>query len=257
MSTILVTGGTGTLGSLVTARLRARGHEVRVLSRRSPEYPVDLTTGEGLDAALAGADAVVHCASDARGAGRGDEAAARNLVAAARRSGLRHLLYISIVGVDAVPFPYYRRKLAVERILAESGLGVTVLRATQFHDLLGMAAEALGKLPVVPVPKGVPVQPVATDDVAARLAELAEGEPAGRVPDLGGPETRTLDAWLRTYYAGRGRRRAVLPVPLFGRSYAAFRRGGITAPGHADGTGTFAAYVAGLRPDGGKAQNRP
>ncbi|MFJ5550731.1 SDR family oxidoreductase [Streptomyces sp. NPDC093225] len=246
MSTILVTGGTGTLGTLVTARLRARGHDVRVLSRRSPEYPVDLLTGTGLDAALAGADAVVHCASATRSAGKGDEEAARHLVAAARRSGLAHLVYISIVGVDAVPFPYYRRKLAVERILAESGLGVTVLRATQFHDLLHMVADALGKLPVVLVPKGIPVQPVATEDVAARLVELAEGEPAGRVPDLGGPETRTLDAWLRAYYAARGKRRAVVPVPLFGRAYAAFRSGGITAPGHADGTGTFASYVAGL-----------
>ncbi|WP_030199124.1 SDR family oxidoreductase [Streptomyces sp. NRRL S-87] len=246
MSTILVTGGTGTLGTLVTARLRARGHDVRVLSRHSPEYPVDLVAGTGLDAAMAGADTVVHCASATRSAGKGDEEAARNLVAAARRAGLGHLVYISIVGVDAVPFPYYRRKLAVERILTESGLGVTVLRTTQFHDLVKMAAEALGKLPVVLVPKGIPVQPVATGDVAARLAELAEGSPAGRAPDFGGPETRTLDAWLRAYYAGLGKRRAVVPVPLFGRAYAAFRRGGITAPEHSDGTGTFAAYVAAL-----------
>ncbi|MCB5180600.1 SDR family oxidoreductase [Streptomyces antimicrobicus] len=249
MSTIIVTGGTGTLGSLVVERLRAAGHAVRVVSRHAPQYPVDLRDGTGLDAALAGADTVVHCASSPRG---GDDRAARHLVEAARRAGIRHLVHISIVGVDVVPLRYYTVKHRVERILQESGLGVTILRTTQFHDLVAQAAATLARLPLVLVPAGVRFQPVAAEEVADRLAELAVGAPAGRVPDMGGPHTRTLADLVRAYLAARGSRRRVVEVPLPGKAYAGFRRGGNLAPDHAVGHGTFEAY---LRADG--ARRRP
>jgi uncharacterized protein YbjT (DUF2867 family) len=185
MTTILVTGGTGTLGRHVTERLRADGHEVRVLSRHSQPYAVDLREGgSGLDAAVAGADTVVHCASSPGG---GDEEAAGHLLAAARRAGVGHLVYISIVGVDRVPFGYYRTKAAVEKLVEESGLGWTVLRATQFHDLLLRLFDVLSKPPVMMLPAGVRDQPVEVTEVAGRLAELALGAPAGRVDDMGGP----------------------------------------------------------------------
>ncbi|MFD6228224.1 SDR family oxidoreductase [Streptomyces sp. NPDC060232] len=246
MSTIVVTGGTGTLGSLVTERLRAAGHEVRVLSRHAPDHPVDLRDGAGLDAALAGAEVIVHCASDARGAGKGDEVAARNLIEAARRAGtVRNVVYISIVGVDVVPLGYYKRKLRVERLLEASGLGVTILRTTQFHDLVAMLTDAAAKLPVVPIPKGVRVQPIAVGEVAARMAELAVPTPSGRVPDMGGPEIHTLPDLARTYLSATGRARRVLPVPLAGKAYAGFRRGGNLTPAHAVGKETFAQFAAG------------
>ncbi|GGI99964.1 SDR family oxidoreductase [Streptomyces brasiliensis] len=241
MTTILVTGGTGTLGGLVTERLRAGGHEVRVLSRHTPPYAVDLRAGgPGLDAAVAGVDTVVHCASTPRG---GDERAAANLIAAARRAGVEHLVYISIVGVDRVPLGYYKSKYAVEKLVEESGLGWTVLRATQFHDLLVQLFQVLAKPPVMLLPAGVPDQPVEVSEVADRLAELAEGSPAGRVPDLGGPEARTLESFARAYLRATGRHRRVAAVPLFGRTYAAFRTGGHLAPEHADGQGTFEEYL--------------
>ncbi len=158
MTTILVTGGTGTLGRHVVTRLRAGGHDVRVLTRHTPPYDVDLREGDdGLDRALDGTGTVVHCATSARG---GDEQAARNLIAAARRAGVEHLVYISIVGVDRVPFPYYRTKLAVERQFEDSGTGWTVLRATQFHDLLFRLFQGLSKSPVMPLPARVKDQPV-------------------------------------------------------------------------------------------------
>lgn len=158
MTTIVVTGGTGTLGRRVTERLRAEGHDVRVLSRRTQPYAVDLRVGGSvLDAALAGVETVVHCASAPRG---GDEVAAERLIAAARRAGVGHLVYISIVGVDRVPLGYYRTKLAVERRIEASGLGWTVLRTTQFHDLLATILGSLAKPPVLLVPAGVPDQPV-------------------------------------------------------------------------------------------------
>ncbi|MCZ0990230.1 SDR family oxidoreductase [Streptomyces diastatochromogenes] len=242
MTTILVTGGTGTLGRLVTERLRADGHEVRVLSRHTQPYAVDLRAGGlGLDAALDGVETVVHCASSPRG---GDEQAADHLIAAARRAGVGHLVYISIVGVDRVPFGYYRSKLAVERRIEESGLGWTVLRATQFHDLVVTLLQGLAKPPVVLVPAGVSDQPVEVAEVADRLAELARAAPAGRVPDMGGPEVRTFDSLARAYLRATGRRRPVANLPLFGKTYRAFRAGGHLTPEQAVGKGTFEEYLA-------------
>ncbi|MFE0175563.1 SDR family oxidoreductase [Streptomyces sp. NPDC059002] len=241
MTTILVTGGTGTLGRLVTERLRAQGHEVRVLSRRTPPYAVDLREGTGLDAAVAGVDVIVHCASTPRG---GDEQAARNLIEAAREAGVGHLVYISIVGIDRVPLGYYKAKLAVERLIEESGIGWTVLRTTQFHDLVLRILQASAKLPVMLLPAGVSDQPIEVGEVADRLTELATAPPAGRVPDMGGPEVRTFPDLARAYLRADGKRRPVLPVRLAGGTYRAARAGGHLTPERAVGKGTFEQYLA-------------
>ncbi|POX55987.1 nucleoside-diphosphate sugar epimerase [Streptomyces sp. Ru71] len=242
MTTILVTGGTGTLGRLVAERLRADGHEVRVLSRSTRPYAVDLRQGgPALDAAVQGVDTIVHCASSPRG---GDEQAAGHLIAAARRAGVGHLVYISIVGVDRVPFGYYRSKLAVERLVEESGLGWTILRATQFHDLVVQLLQTLAKSPVMLVPAGVSDQPIEVAEVADRLAELALGAPAGRVADMGGPEVRTFESLARSYLRVTGRRRALARVRLWGAAYRAFRSGGHLAPERAVGKGGFEDYLA-------------
>ncbi|WP_155054458.1 SDR family oxidoreductase [Streptomyces blattellae] len=241
MTTILVTGGTGTLGRIVTERLRADGHEVRVLSRHAQPYAVDLREGgSGLDEAVAGVDTIVHCATTPRG----DEQAANHLVAAARRAGVGHLVYISIVGVDRVPFGYYKTKLAVEKLIEGSGLGWTVLRATQFHDLLVQVFGMLAKPPVMLLPAGVSDQPIEVAEVANRLAELAAGGPAGRVEDMGGPAVRSLESLARAYLDVTGRRRRIVNVPLAGRTYRAFRAGGHLTPELAVGKGTFEEYLA-------------
>ncbi|WAZ20381.1 NAD(P)H-binding protein [Streptomyces cinnabarinus] len=241
MTTILVTGGTGTLGRPVAERLRADGHEVRVLSRHAQPYAVDLRAGgAGLDAAVSGADVIVHCASSPRG---GDEEAAGHLIAAARKAGVGHLVYISIVGVDLVPLGYYRSKLAVERLVEDSGIGWTILRATQFHDLLAQVFGSLSKSPVMLLPAGVRDQPVEVAEVADRLAELAGGPPAGRVEDVAGPEVRSFESLARAYLRVVGRRRPVLNVPLAGKAYRAFREGGHLAPERAVGKGTFEEYL--------------
>ena len=242
MTTILVTGGTGVLGRPLTERLRAAGHEVRVLSRHAQPYAVDLVAGgPGLDAAVAGVDTIVHCATSPRG---GDETPTANLIAAARRAGVGHLVYISIVGVDRVPFRYYRSKLAVERMIEQSGLGWTTLRATQFHDLLVLLFQGLSKPPVMMLPAGVSDQPVAVTEVAERLAELAAGAPAGRVDDMGGPEVLTFPELAQAYLSATGRRRRLLNVPLFGKTYQGFRAGGHLTPERAVGKGTFGEYLA-------------
>ncbi|WP_425841936.1 SDR family oxidoreductase [Streptomyces fractus] len=242
MTTILVTGGTGTLGRLVTERLREAGHEVRVLSRHSEPYAVDLREGgPALDRAVTGVDVIVHCATTQTG---GDEKAAARLVAAARRAEVPHLVYISIVGVDEVPFPYYKAKLAVERLIEGSGLGWTVLRATQFHDLVATVLRVAAKLPVVLLPSGVSDQPIEVAEVADRLAELAVAPPAGRVEDMGGPEVLSFADLARTYLRAAGKRRRVVSVPLAGKTYRAFRAGGHLTPERRTGKVTFAEYLA-------------
>lgn len=228
---VLVTGGTGTLGRLVVERLRAAGSTVRVVARNAPtqsnvgvEFVAgDLATGEGIDEAVDGVEIVVHCA----GSAKGDEDKARNLVAAARRAGVQHLLYISVVGADRIPvvsgvdrnmFGYFASKRAGEVIVEESGIPWTTLRATQFHDIVLLTAEQMAKLPVIPVPRGLRVQPVDAADVADRLVELALGKPAGLVPDLAGPTVYDMRELLRGYLRAVDRRRPIMPIGLPGKA---------------------------------------
>jgi uncharacterized protein YbjT (DUF2867 family) len=248
---ILVTGGSGTLGRGVVARLLAGGHQVRVLSRQPRPVSVpaqvdwvtgELVSGQGLAAAVAGTGVIVHCASDPRRR-QVDIDGTRNLLGAARAVGTPHLLYISIVGIDRLPYRYYQAKLATERLIQASGLPWTILRATQFHQLLLLVARGLARLPLVPVPAATSFQPIDAAEVAHRLAALAGGPPAGRVPDLGGPEVRTAADLLRAYLQATGRRRLVLAVQLPGAVFAGHRHGGHLAPDRAVGRRTWEQFL--------------
>ncbi|HEX6799013.1 MAG TPA: NAD(P)H-binding protein [Ktedonobacterales bacterium] len=263
MTTIaLVTGGTGTLGSRVVPHLRDAGLTVRVLSRHPRQdadgitfVTGDLTTGEGVAAAVEGAEIIVHCA----GSNKGDDEKTRNLLRAASRAGdgagvrLRHLVYISVVGADRVPvessldramFGYFASKLAAERVVAESGLPWTTLRATQFYDLLLLVTRQMAKLPVIPLPSGFRFQPVDAGEVAARLAELALGTPQGLAPDFGGPAVYSTAELLRGYLQAVGKRRPIAPLWLPGKAARAVRAGANLAPEHAVGQRTWEEFLA-------------
>ena len=255
-SPILVSGGTGTLGRLVVARLLDAGCEVRVLTRtsRPSEHGIqfvtgDLVRGDHVEPAVDGVAAIVHCASSTKG----DVEATRNLVrAAASRPRQPHLVFISIVGVDTLSWGYMRSKLEAERVVIGSGLPWTILRATQFYDFVLSGAERMTKLPVIPVPSRFMVQPIDPDDVAARLVELALGDPEGRVPDLGGPKVSTWDEMLRSYLRARRRRRLIVPVRIPGMRVV--RAGGLlpaqaSAP-HATGRRTWEEFLADNTPPG-------
>jgi uncharacterized protein YbjT (DUF2867 family) len=231
---ILLTGGTGTLGRAVAARLPG----ARVLSRRPGPGRVvgDLSTGAGLAAALSEVDTVIHCATSLHAR---DVAHARHLVSAA--AGRPHVVYVSIVGIEEIPLAYYRTKLAVERLLAESGLPWTVLRATQFHDLVLRFFTVQRWSPALFVPSGARFQPIDVRDVADRLASLASESPAGRVADIGGPEVRSIADLARSHL--RGRRRPVVPIPLPGKVMHGFRTGANLAT--ATGTITFEEFLGG------------
>jgi uncharacterized protein YbjT (DUF2867 family) len=255
-SPILVTGGTGTLGRLVVARLQAVGRDLRVLSRTGrrlgPGVEVvegDLTTGAGVDRAVAGVATVVHCA----GTAKGDDVKARILTRACARAGVGHLVFISVVGADRVPvvsavdraaFGYFASKRAAERVVEDCGIPYTTLRATQFHELALRTLTALAKLPVVPVPSHTRFQPVAAAEVADRLVELSLGAPAGLVDDLAGPRVHGMDEMLREYLATTGRRRLLVPVRVPGRAARAIRSGANLAPDQANGRQSWEEFLA-------------
>lgn len=255
-SPILVTGGTGTLGRLVVPLLRDAGRAVRVLSRHrhepsdGVEYVTgDLATGQGIDAAVAGIDTILHCA----GSAKGDADKARNLVRAAARAGEPHLVYISVVGADQIPvisgidrtmFGYFGLKRAAELLVANSGLPWTTLRATQFHDLTLTVVRQLAKLPVIPVFAGVRFQPIDAGEVAARLVELTLDKPAGLVPDLAGPRVYGMDQLVRSYLRATHRRRPIVPVRAPGKAYRAIRAGANLAPDRAVGHRTWEDFLA-------------
>jgi uncharacterized protein YbjT (DUF2867 family) len=239
-SSILVTGGTGLLGRHVVPLLK---DDVRVLSRRAGDSTYvtgDLLTGEGLDAAVDGVDTILHLA----GGQKGDDIATRNLVEAAARARVRHVVYISVIGADRVPLGWLRMKLAAERTIAESGLPWTTLRAAQFHDLVYKTVRAMAKLPVVPVPGGLRFQPVDAGDVAARLVELALGEPAGLVPDLAGPTVYPIGDLIKSYLSEQRKRRPMLPVRMPGKVGRAYRSGAnLTLDGATLGKRTWEEFL--------------
>jgi uncharacterized protein YbjT (DUF2867 family) len=269
---ILVTGGTGGLGRRVVPRLREAGRAVRVLSRRAHdsvpgvEYVVgDLAKDEGVEAAVEGAKVIVHCA----GSGKIGEDSAQicNLVRAAERAGVHHLVNISVVGADRIPvlsgvdramFAYFASQLAVERTVTESGLPWTNLRATQFYDgFILFMVQAMTKLPVVPVPAGFRFQPVDAGEVAARLVELTLGAPAGLTSDIAGPKTYEAVDLLRGYLKAVGKRRLIVPVRFPGGAARAIRAGANLAPDRAIGRRTWEEFLAELASSPGSASGQP
>ncbi|UBU11302.1 SDR family oxidoreductase [Nonomuraea gerenzanensis] len=245
---IAIAGATGNIGALTTAALERDGHDVVRISR---SLGVDLVTGEGLDAALAGVDAVVD-AVNGQGGTREETVAyfaatTRNLLAAEERAGVRHHVLLSIVGVHRVTGnAHYAGKREQERLVEAGPVPYTIVPATQFHDFAAMVAswtEQDGVAPIAPLL----VQPIAPADVAEVLAEIALGDPKGRYADVAGPEPQDLVDMARRTHQARGREVKLVPTwsGLFGTEMA----GNVLLPG--DGARlaptTFEEWLAGQR----------
>jgi uncharacterized protein YbjT (DUF2867 family) len=249
---VLVTGGTGTLGRHVVTLLRRSGHRARILSRQ-PRGHVDavqgdLKTGAGLARAVAGMDSIVHAASATREprAGRAvDVRGTRRLLTLAREARIQHVVYVSIVGINWVSFPYYRTKLAAESVVREDIVPWSIIRSTQFHSFMELRLSAFSRLPgVTAIPFRWQFQPVDEREAARRVVDAVLDKPAGLLPDFGGPEVRDFksiaQSWLR---ARRSKRRLVnLWLPLRGSRQVA--KGYLTCPDHRDGHTTFEQYLA-------------
>jgi uncharacterized protein YbjT (DUF2867 family) len=252
---VLVTGGTGALGRHVVTQLRDSGHRARILSR-NPRGDVDsvqgdLSTGAGLVRAVAGMDAIIHAATQLTKLQATDVVGTRRLLAMGREAGIKHVLYISIVGMEGVAYPYYKAKLAAEAIVKENIVPWSILRATQFHTLMETFLGAFAKPPIfAAVPFKWQFQPIDPSEVAARLVEVVTHDPAGMLPDFGGPEVRDFKSiatsWLK---AKKSSKRLVnLPMPLI-RFSRQFAEGRLLCPDHKDGKITFEQYLANRYPE--------
>jgi uncharacterized protein YbjT (DUF2867 family) len=228
---IVVIGGSGRVGSNVVRRLEAKGHEA---VPASPATGVDTITGEGLAEVMTGADVVVDVSNAPVWE---DEAvreffvtSTRNLVAAEGAAGVGHHLAVSIVGADLLPDSgYLRAKVAQEAEVEAGRVPFTILRATQFFEFLAQTVESGAEGETVRVSSGL-MQPVAADDVAATVAELATRAPVGGRVELGGPEALSLDAWARRLFAATGDERQVVGDP-HARYFGTELHGGELTPG--------------------------
>jgi uncharacterized protein YbjT (DUF2867 family) len=241
MTNVLVTGGAGRLGRKVVKELTATGYRERIMSRKpqpanllsATEWAqADLETGQGIADAVTGIDVVVHAASSPfKHTRQIDIDGTRLLLEQARAAGVAHVIYISIVGIDRIPYSYYHAKLAAEELVKNNGIPWSLLRATQFHYLVDLFFQAATKLPVVTLlPTELQCQSIAESEVANRLCELVAAGPRGRLADLGGPEELTagemMDSWLKL----PGMHRRVLPLHIPGKVAQGFRCGYNTCP---------------------------
>jgi uncharacterized protein YbjT (DUF2867 family) len=190
---IVVIGGTGRIGSKVVARLRGAGHEVLAAA---PSNGVDVVTGEGLDAAMAGSRVVVDLANspsfDAAAALEFFRTAGRNLLAAEAKAGVGHHLALSVVGTDRLGASgYFRAKQAQEQLIRESGIPYTIVHSTQFFEFLPGIIQSAADGSTVRLSPAF-VQPIASEDVAEAVARFAQRAPANGVVEIAGPEREPL-----------------------------------------------------------------
>lgn len=251
---VLVTGGTGSLGRAVVTELRARSVPVRSLSRHPhPEDPDvvrgDLSTGDGLQEAVLGARAVIHCATNAFKSRAVDVDGTRRLLDLIEGvSPEAHLVYISIVGCADNPLPYYRVKVAAEELVAAAAgrHRASIVRATQFHQLVRVCSKLPPKGPVALAARDLRFEPCDTSFVARHLVEVALGEPLTTPREVAGPKVLTLHQAIRlTAQAEHRRPPRQLTLPAVGGILRRFAQGSnLAGPGAERGGSTYAEWLA-------------
>jgi len=245
---VAVAGGTGLVGQYVVSALSAGGHDPVILARATG---VDITTGDGLEPALNGVDAVIDVSNltttKKKKAIAFFEAGTRHLLDAGQRAGVRHHVILSIVGIDLVDFGYYFGKRRQEAVALASGQPVSILRATQFHEFAGQLLDrSTGPIAVVP---RMQVQPVAAREVADALVALVAGPPLGWAPELGGPEQRQFAELARAVLTHRGSHKLLVALRLPGAGGRAMAGGALLPKGDGPrGRETFDEWLGASSP---------
>ena len=217
---IVIIGGTGLIGTKLVNNLRQQGHEVVAAS---PSRGINSVTGEGLAAALAGAQVVVDVSNapswEDKAVLEFFEASTRNLLAAEAVAGVRHHVALSVVGTDRLlASGYFRAKMAQEKLIQASPIPYTIVRATQFFEFVGSIADSATDGQTVRLPAAL-LQPIVSDDVASALASVAVAEPLNRMVDLAGPDAIPLDEVVRQFLKANRDPRTVVTderAPYFG-----------------------------------------
>ncbi|MCP2266876.1 SDR family oxidoreductase [Promicromonospora thailandica] len=245
---IAVAGGTGVLGRHVVEAAGRRGYDVVTLAH---SRGVDLVSGTGLDGTLDDVVAVVDVTSVQTQSARASEqfyrAVTTNLLRAEKAAGVGHHVALSIVGADEAPYGYYAGKVLQERLVTQSDVPWSLLRATQFHEFAGQIMERLRFGPFVVVPR-MRSQPVAAAEVAGRLVDLVDAGPSGRVRDLGGPREEDAADMVRALRAVTGATAWIVHVPFPGALGRALRDGTLVASSSADhGTQTYTDWLRSQR----------
>lgn len=256
MAHVLVTGGTGTLGREIVSRLSQQGHTVRIMSRSASRLTSDsdkrlewaqatLASGEGVAEAVKDINVIVHCASSPfRETKAVDVDGTKRLLQLAKAAGVAHVVHISITGIDHHPFSYYQNKVAGENVIMEGGIGWTILRTTQFFNLIDIFLGATRYMPMVAfLPTDFIFQPVDVGEVADHMVAAVNRSPAGRLPDVAGPEVLRLGEMAKVWLRAQGIRKPVVHLPIPGKVAAGFRSGIITLPERAVGKITWAEWV--------------
>lgn len=254
MKKILVTGGSGALGYELIPRLAKAGYSIRGMSRRPAPAGIgdeiewrqaDLESKTGWEDALSDVDTIVHCASSALNRMRQvDVDGTARLLELARAARVKHVVYISIVGIDRIPFTYYRAKLAAEKLIESSAIPWSILRATQFHTLIDLALRGLTRVPLfLMLDTRLQFQLIDPGEVADCLVDCVKRGPRERLPDIGGPQVQSFGDLAQIWLASRRIKRRLVHVPFPGKLAAGFRAGLNCVPGEPYGKVTWAQWL--------------
>ncbi len=270
MKRVLVAGGTGALGREVVPELLKAGYTVRILSRQpetASRWPQvewvqgDMAGGSGVREAVADVDTIIHAVTYAgvtydnvsmgaflrKALLKHDPAVdvdgTKLLLEYARAAGVAHCIYVSIVGIEYIPFAYYRHKIQAETLVRESGIPWSIARATQFHGLVDALLRISDKWPVLTLATDLQLQPVDPRDVGRYLCSCVRQGPAGMLPNFGGPEVLTMGDMAHAWLDARNEHKRILKMPLPGKTARGIRQGNLTCPNEKRGTITWADWV--------------
>lgn len=228
MTRILITGGTGTLGKRLCQLLDSQKTSYTIGTRKESNDPrmvtMDLIHNTGLREAVAGKELIFHLATDMKK----DTKITQNLLKALGGQSKVHLVYISIVGIEDIPFSYYRKKLASENAIKHSGIPFTIVRATQFHEFAHSIITNLLKYRIGILPKKIVLQTIDVSLVAKELVNVSQKPPENKTYELGGAEILNLGQMAAIWLKVTGKRRWILNIPILGKLGKALRYGSLT-----------------------------
>lgn len=254
MAKVLVTGGTGVLGKALSKIFLANQTDFIIASRHQNSKNnvkwvyMDLMKNDQLSKPLNDRiDTVLHLASIPlqRISGQAaDVTLTKNLLNSIEKANVKHLVYISIVGIDRIPFSYYEGKLECERLIEASGIPYTILRATQFHDLVDAVTSKLLTLPIAVVPKALKIQPIQVEAVAEELNKIVQRSPLNSTYNLGGKRVYNIGEIVDSLLKARRQKKLVLGMPVIGKVMKAFAEGKNTCDAMSSTSTTWEEYVS-------------